>query len=101
MSTNGGVSFTPTGKLSASTTTFKIVVNPNETGDVWVSSDKGLFHSIDLGASFAALCGITQAWGIGLGAPAIPGGYLAVFAVAELDGIVGYYRSDDSGLLWV
>lgn len=96
LSTDRGVTFTPSGTLGASTTPFKIVVNPNVTGDVWVSSDKGLFYSTNLGASFTARSGVTQAWGIALGAPETEGGYPALFAAANVDGVVGYYRSDDS-----
>ena len=101
VSTNRGGTFTPSGTLGASTTPFKIAVSPNVTGDVWVSSDKGLFHSTSLGIPFTALSGVTQAWGIALGAPETEGGCPALFAAANVDGIVGYYRSDDSGSSWV
>ena len=88
------------GTLSASTAPVKIVVNPAQTGDLWVSTDKGLFHSTDTGASFSAISGISQAWGIGLGKAATTGGYPAIFAAANI-GSVGYFRSDDEGLNWV
>jgi xyloglucan-specific exo-beta-1,4-glucanase len=77
------------------------VVNPSTTGDVWVSTDAGLFHSTDSGSTFTAISGITQAWAIALGAPAKTGGYPAVFAAANIGGAVGYFRSDDTGANWV
>ncbi|KDQ63817.1 carbohydrate-binding module family 1 protein [Jaapia argillacea MUCL 33604] len=101
LSTNGGTTFAATaGTLGASTSPVKVVVNPNITGDVWVSTDTGLFHSTNSGATFTAIPGITEAWGIALGAPATAGGYPAVFAAANI-GIVGYFRSDDGGVNWV
>lgn len=101
VSTNGGGTFTSTGTLGATTAPFQIAVNPNVTGDVWVSSDKGLFHSTNLGASFGPLSNVTQAWGIALGAPAPGSTYPALFAAANVQGTVGYYRSDNSGSSWV
>ncbi|KAK0465381.1 uncharacterized protein EV420DRAFT_1637520 [Desarmillaria tabescens] len=100
LSTDGGKTFTAKGSLGSSTSPVKIVVNPNVTGDVWVSTDKGLFHSTDLGSSFSAISGISQAWSIALGAPATSGDYPAVFAAANYGG-VGYFRSDDAGVSWV
>lgn len=97
LSTNSGSSFTVVGTLGASTSPVKVVVNPNITGDVWVSTDTGLFHSINNGTKFSAISGVTQAWAIALGAPAKTGGYPAVFAAANIGGI-GYYRSDDAGV---
>ncbi|KAG8212805.1 hypothetical protein J3R82DRAFT_11094 [Butyriboletus roseoflavus] len=101
VSTNGGVTFTPSCMLGSSTAPFKIAVNPNVTGDVWVSSNTGLFHSTNSGTSFTAVSCITQAWGIALGAPATKGGCPALFAAANVKGTVGYYRSDDAGSTWV
>ncbi|KAF8554021.1 Oligoxyloglucan reducing end-specific cellobiohydrolase [Imleria badia] len=101
VSTNGGATFTSRGTLGATTAPFEIAVNPDVTGDVWVSSDKGLFHSTNLGASFTPLSGVTQAWGIALGAPAPGRRYPALFAAANMHGTVGYYRSDNSGSSWV
>ncbi|KAG5638389.1 hypothetical protein H0H81_000285 [Sphagnurus paluster] len=101
VSTDSGKTFAAAkGSLGASAYPAKIVLNPGVTGDVWVSTDKGLFHSTNSGATFAAVAGVTQAWAIALGAPAKTGGYPAVFAGANIGG-VGYYRSDDAGVSWV
>jgi xyloglucan-specific exo-beta-1,4-glucanase len=78
----------------------KVAVNPWVTGDVWVITDVGLFHSTDMGTSFSAISGITQAWAIALGADKPYGGYPALFAAASMGG-VGYFRSDNAGVNWV
>lgn len=98
LSTDSGATFTAAaGSLGSSTSPVKVVVNANVTGDVWVSTDTGLFHSTDSGSTFTAISGVTEAWAIALGAPATSGGYPAVFAAANIDGL-GYYRSDDTGV---
>lgn len=94
-----GVTFGVVGTLGKSTSPVKIVVNPGVAGDVWVSTDVGLFHSTDYGSTFMVVGGVSQAWAIALGAAATDGGYPAVFAAANING-VGYYRSDDEGATW-
>ncbi|KAF9015345.1 hypothetical protein BDQ17DRAFT_1386098 [Cyathus striatus] len=100
LSIDSGKTFSKKTTLGNSTAPVKIVVNPALTGDVWVSTDKGLFHSTDLGTSFTAISAVSQAWAIALGASASTGGYPALYAAANIGG-VGYFRSDDSGLNWV
>ncbi|KIY65508.1 glycoside hydrolase family 74 protein [Cylindrobasidium torrendii FP15055 ss-10] len=99
ISEDTGSTFTVASELTNTTAPVQIVVNPDVAGDVWVSSDGGLFHSTDYGATFSTIDGVTQAWSIGLGAAATDGGYPAVFAAANIGG-VGYYRSDDEGATW-
>ncbi|KAJ8084220.1 hypothetical protein PM082_002987 [Marasmius tenuissimus] len=101
VSTDGGKTFAAKGTLGSSNSPFKIVVHPSVSGDVWVSTDTGLFHSTNSGSTFTAIAGVSQAWAIGLGAPAKSGGYPAVFAAANIDSGVGYFRSDDAGVNWV
>lgn len=100
ISTDGALTFSTAGSLGSSTSPFRVIVNPNVTGDVWVSTDKGLFHSTDSGASFTAISGVSQAWSIALGAPKTSNGYPTIFAAANIGGI-GYFRSDDAGVNWV
>lgn len=100
VSGDNGKTFTAKGQLGSSTSVFDIAVHPSVTGDIWVSTDKGLFHSTNNGTSFTAISGISQAWGIALGAPKTSGGYPAVFVAANYGGIA-YLRSDDQGVNWV
>jgi xyloglucan-specific exo-beta-1,4-glucanase len=100
LSTDGGKTFTAKASLNSSTAPAKVIVNPKVTGDVWVSTDKGLFHSTNMGTSFTSIPGITAAWAIALGAPKTATSYPAIFAAANF-GVVGYFRSDDMGVNWV
>jgi xyloglucan-specific exo-beta-1,4-glucanase len=70
ISTDGGATFAQTETLGESTSAFEIAANPFTAGDVWASTDKGLFHSTGNGTEFAAVEGIGQAWAVALGAPA-------------------------------
>ena len=101
VSTDGGITFSESGTLGASTAPFQIAVNPGVTGDVWVSSDRGIFHSARLQYLFTALSGVSEAWSISFGAPATTGGYPALFVAANVDQTVGYYRSDNAGSSWI
>ena len=100
ISTDGGKTFSSPSSLGSSTTPAKVVVNPGVTGDVWVSTDVGIFHTTDSGATFSQLADVTQAWAIALGAPKSTGSYPALFAAAAFGTQVGYFRSDDEGLNW-
>lgn len=57
--------------MGDSTSVFEIAANPFTANDVWVSTDKGLFHSTSAsnGTAFTAVDGVSQAWGLALGAP--------------------------------
>jgi len=75
-----------------------IIVNWATGGDLWITTDVGLFHSSDFAASFYQISGFTYASGVALGAPKVPGDYPAVFASAVYSGAAGYFQSDDAGV---
>lgn len=60
LSTDGGHTFTATATLGTSSSSNTVIVNPGVIGDVWVSTDKGLFHSTNNGTTFTAISGVTQ-----------------------------------------
>ncbi|KIK71214.1 glycoside hydrolase family 74 protein [Collybiopsis luxurians FD-317 M1] len=101
LSTDIGHTFTKVSTLGSSTTPAKIVAHPSVSGDVWVSTDKGLFHSTNNGTTFTTISGVTQAWAFALGAPATTGGYPSLYAGANIGGTIGYFRTDDEGTNWV
>ncbi|KAK0473162.1 hypothetical protein IW261DRAFT_1658654 [Armillaria novae-zelandiae] len=84
----------------AAASSFYLSTDGGKTFSAKGSLGSGLFHSTNLGASFSAISGMSQAWAVALGAPASTGGYPAVFATANYGGI-GYFRSDDAGVNWV
>jgi xyloglucan-specific exo-beta-1,4-glucanase len=67
LSTDIGVNFLKTASLGNSTTVFQIRVHPLTAGDVWVSTDNGLFHSVDYGRSFSKTSsGVTAGFSFGM-----------------------------------
>lgn len=60
LSTDGGKTFAATATLGNSSTPNTVIVHPNVTGDVWVSTDTGLFHSLNNGTTFTSISGVSQ-----------------------------------------
>jgi xyloglucan-specific exo-beta-1,4-glucanase len=99
-STNGGTSFTLKSQSSIGFT--RITANPFVAGDLWLANSKGLYHSTNFGASWVnSNSNIQAAYSVALGAPAPGRTNAAVYLWGEIGGIVGLFRSDDSGLTWV
>ncbi|KAG8955411.1 hypothetical protein FRC04_008762 [Tulasnella sp. 424] len=101
VSTDYGVTFTAkSATLGSSSTANDITVNVKVTGDVWVSTNTGLFHTTNSGTSFTTITGFGATWSISTGAPKTSGGYPSVFVIGTYNNIVGVYRSDDQGSTW-
>lgn len=98
ISRNAGRTFSSSGTLGSSASPYKIAVHPTIAGDVWVSTNTGLFHSTNFGATFKAIPNVSQGWAIALGAPSGPDRYPTIFAIAKVSGKGGIYRSDDAGV---
>ncbi|MBO3287000.1 X2-like carbohydrate binding domain-containing protein [Paenibacillus sp. FSL M8-0228] len=107
VSTNGGVSFTPsavTGLPTAGNADIDAVRGAE--GDVWFAGGSedggayGLWHSNDSGATFTKLSNVQEADFVGFGKAAPNRTYAAVFIVGKIDGTRGFYRSDDAGANW-
>lgn len=101
ISRNSGATFTIASAYKSTTSNpVKVVANPKVSGDVWVSSDVGLFHSTNFGATFTAITEVTRGYQFALGAPATNGGYPAIYLVGTIGGSVGVFRSDNTGTTW-
>jgi len=98
ISRDSGRTFSSSGTLGSNSLPYKIAVHPTVAGDVWVSTDTGLFHSTNFGTKFETRQSVSRAWDIALGAPYSSGGYPAIFVVAKVSGTEGVYRSDDTGV---
>src|SRR5690606_16406925 len=100
VSTDGGASFTATA-ASGLPQTGKFTAVPGNEGDIWLAGEGGLWHSTDSGASFTKVSGITGSVNVGFGKAAPGADYMAIYAVATIDGVTGLYRSDNAGGSWV
>jgi xyloglucan-specific exo-beta-1,4-glucanase len=99
-STNGGATFVAGATGLPATATFKAV--PGVAGEIWLAGGtSGLFRSTDGGVSFAKVASVQAANAVGFGKGAPGRSNVAVFAVAQVDGKKGVYRSDDSAASWL
>jgi xyloglucan-specific exo-beta-1,4-glucanase len=108
VSTDGGKTFTSTaaaGLPLGGPVRFKAV--PGREGDIWLAGGSetdnayGLWHSTDSGASFVKLANVEEADNIGFGKAATGQTYVALYAVAQVAGVRGIFRSIDAGQTWV
>jgi photosystem II stability/assembly factor-like uncharacterized protein len=107
-STDGGKTFVSTGAAGlplSGTVRFKAV--PGREGDIWLAGGSetdnayGLWHSTDSGTSFVKLANVEEADNIGFGKAATGQTYMALYAVAQVAGVRGIFRSIDAGQTWV
>jgi photosystem II stability/assembly factor-like uncharacterized protein len=103
VSTDGGASFTPTAaRLAAARASKTIRAVPGREGDIWVALyDGGLARSIDGGASFATLQGVSYAAAVGFGKAAPGADFPAIYIWGEVGGVRGMHRSTDLGRTWL
>lgn len=108
VSTDGGKTFAATaasGLPLSGPVKFKAV--PGREGDIWLAGGEewdntyGLWHSTDSGASFVKLANVEEADNIGFGKAATGQTYMALYAVAQVAGTRGIFRSIDAGQTWV
>jgi photosystem II stability/assembly factor-like uncharacterized protein len=108
VSTDGGKTFAATaatGLPLSGPVRFKAV--PGREGDVWLAGGAetdntyGLWHSTNSGATFTKLANVEEADNIGFGKAATGQTYLALYAVAQVAGVRGIFRSIDAGQTWV
>jgi sugar lactone lactonase YvrE len=99
-STDGGVSFTPVN--TALPTTFELIRSvPGRAGHLWARTDgDGLYSSINYGVSWTKLPSVTAAYQFGFGRAAPGATHPAVYAWAQIGGVLGFYRSDNAGSSW-
>ncbi|MCJ1314608.1 Xyloglucanase [Agyrium rufum] len=99
LSTDTGKTFSKTTSLGSATTVRGIAANPTLAGDVWVSTDAGVFHSTNYGISFTqASTAVTNTYSIALGKGTAPYWNIYVFGSGPSGDVL--YASADSGASW-
>jgi hypothetical protein len=108
ISADGGQTFTATAasNLPPANTSAQFKATPGHEGDIWLAGGStttvyGIWHSIDGGASFYKLWGVSAASTIGFGKPARFHKYPMLYSSAEVFGVWGIYRSGDAGFTWL
>ena len=108
VSTDGGKTFAATaasGLPLGGPVKFRAM--PGREGDIWLAGGEewdntyGLWHSTNSGASFVKLANVEEADNIGFGKAATGQTYMALYAVAQIAGVRGIFRSIDAGQTWV
>ncbi|GFF75096.1 endoglucanase, putative [Aspergillus lentulus] len=101
VSTNGATSFTKTASLGSSTAVNAIRAHPSIAGDVWATTDTGLWHSTDYGKTFTKVGGgCTAGWSFGLGKASSTGSYAVIYGFFTIDGITALFKTEDMGTNW-
>ena len=101
LSTDTAATFTQTTTLGSSTTVNALRAHPSTAGDIWASTDTGLFHSTDFGKSFVQIgSGCTEGWSFGFGKPASDAAYPVLFGFFTVDGVTGLFKTEDEGVNW-
>ncbi|KAL4756940.1 putative endoglucanase [Aspergillus foveolatus] len=101
VSTDTGTSFTKTATLGSSSTVNAIRVHPSLAGDVWASTDTGLYHSTDYGRTFTKTgSSCTAGWSFGLGKPSSASSYAVIYGFFTVDGVTALFKTEDEGTTW-
>jgi xyloglucan-specific exo-beta-1,4-glucanase len=102
VSSDGGKTFSQTVTLGSSTESRAIAVNTlGKAGELWISTNRGIWHSSDFGKTVIGLSGgLSSAYSIAVGAPATKNGTPALFAAGTVNNVGGLWRSDNGGTSW-
>ncbi|MBP7792585.1 MAG: endoglucanase [Candidatus Goldbacteria bacterium] len=77
-------------------------VVPGFENCLWVTADtQGLYYTHDAGNTAIKVDNVEEAYRIGFGMAAPGNDYPSVFIHGKINGIMGFYRSDDIGKTWV
>lgn len=102
VSEDGGLTFNQTAILGSSQSTNGMATNNiGKAGELWITTEKGVWHSTNFGKTIVPIAGgVSQAWAIASGAPAIHGGPASVFIAGVVNGVYGIFRSDNDIGKW-
>lgn len=106
VSTDGGKTFSQgvgglPGVPSWSTQDGNVTAVPGYEGDLWICcGSSGLYRSINSGVSAPKVSTVTEAYRLGFGKALNAGGYPAVYLFGTVNGVLGFFRSDNTGASW-
>jgi hypothetical protein len=70
---------------------------PGIEGDVWLTTGKELYHSIDSGKTYRSVSSAGESIALGFGKAADGKTYPALYLVGKIHDAPGFFRSDDAG----
>ncbi|KZS96826.1 Oligoxyloglucan reducing end-specific cellobiohydrolase [Sistotremastrum niveocremeum HHB9708] len=102
VSKDGGATFTLTNVLGSAQSSNGIAVNNlGKAGELWTTTEHGMWHSTDFGKTVIGFSGgLTQGYAVAVGAPSTTGGTPSVFVAGTVNGVAGFYRTDNNSGSW-
>jgi xyloglucan-specific exo-beta-1,4-glucanase len=97
VSSNRGATFNATAKIT-SYASVRVKVNPGTAGDIWFSTDQGIYHSTDFGQTFTSSPGVQWAEDIAVGKGS--GTTANVYAFNTINNVAALRKSPDNGATW-
>ncbi len=73
---------------------------PDRENDLWIAAFDGLYHILPNG-KFTAMSHVREIHAFGFGAPKPGSTYPSIYLVGTVDGVRGFFRSDDVARTWV
>lgn len=99
VSSDGAKTFSSGGELGNSTSVRDIAAHPTEAGEIYVSTDTGVFHSTDHGKTFKAVgCGLKNVYQIALGVGSDDKWNIYAFGTGKQGARL--YASENGGSSW-
>jgi photosystem II stability/assembly factor-like uncharacterized protein len=74
---------------------------PGVEGDVWLTTGKELYHSVDSGKTYRRVATVSDSVALGFGKAATGKKYPAIYVVGKVNDTPGFFRSDDTGATWM
>lgn len=79
----------------------RLYATPGREGDLWIPAFDGLYHSTDGGGNFNKIESASEMHGFGFGKAAPGSEYPALYMVGVVNGVRGFFRSDNIAKHWV
>ncbi len=106
VSVDGGANFTKGSTPLSSRPEYELVTTsiqavPGKEGEAWITAGKQLARTTDSGQSYLGVGTVDEAFALGFGKAAPGKSYPSIYISGKVEGLVGFFRSDDEGESWV